>query len=60
MVRDDALLFVRLAEQHRASGERERRRAADEGRRHDMRARLERTHVLGEGGGGLGFGHATE
>ena len=40
---DDALLRLGLADQHDAVGERQRRRAVEERRRHDMRARVEQS-----------------
>src|SRR5260370_18599084 len=54
---DAALLPVGLAEETRAVGEREPGRVPEKGRGHNVRARLERLHVLGEGGRGLGFSH---
>ena len=59
-VDDDALLFVRLAEEHDSIRQRQRRRAVEERRRYDMRAGLDRPNVLGERGGRLGLGHANE
>ena len=43
---DEALLFIRLADEHSAVGQRQRRRAVKKGRRDDMRARIERAHML--------------
>ena len=56
----DALLLVRLADEHDAVGQRERRRAVDERRRHDMRASVEHAGMLREGAGRLGFRHAND
>jgi hypothetical protein len=55
----DALLILRLADQNRAVGQREHRRAPDERRRDDMRARLEQAGMLGKGTGRPGVGHAN-
>ena len=52
-VGDDALLLVRFADEHDPVSQRQRRRAVEEGRRHDMRARVEQPRVLGERGRAL-------
>ena len=56
----DALLLIGVADEDNPVSERQRRRAVDERRRHDMRARGESLRMFGERSVRRGVGHGSE